>query len=68
MFEEKKLKEDFVLILYLSDVFISLMGCRVEENTNMFILHCSKGKNQAQTGGKFWMTLENFLSSCSGSG
>ena len=50
--KRKSTQEDFILILYLSDVFLHLKGCCVEENRNVFILHCSKEKNQAQTGGR----------------
>lgn len=49
--KRKSTKEDFILILYFSDIFIYLKGCHVEENRNVFILHCSKEKTQAQTGG-----------------
>ena len=38
-------KEDLLWIFYLSDVFIYMKGCYVEENVDAIIWHCSKEKN-----------------------
>lgn len=47
---KKNTQEDLILILYLSDVFIYVKGCYVDENMDIFVLHCSKEQNQAKIG------------------
>lgn len=43
-------KEDLLWIFYLSDVFIYVTGCHVEENVDAIIWHCSKEKNSEESG------------------
>lgn len=40
--KRKNTKEDFILMLYVFDVFKYMKGCYVEENMDVFILFCFK--------------------------